>query len=60
MSAVYREAISDDRLLDVTNHVHAWLFGGEGTHGTPEMSEPPQPDLADEKLQPAIRTPPNA
>lgn len=26
MSAIYRQGIADDRLLTVTNHVHAWLF----------------------------------
>jgi integrase len=26
MSSVYREGISDDRLLAVSDHVHAWLF----------------------------------
>jgi integrase len=26
MAAVYRERISDDRLRDVVNHVHKWLF----------------------------------
>ncbi len=27
MAAVYRKAIDDDRLRDVTDHVHDWLFG---------------------------------
>ena len=26
MAAVYRQRISDERLRDVVNHVHAWLF----------------------------------
>jgi integrase len=26
MSSVYREGISDDRLLAVSDHIHAWLF----------------------------------
>jgi integrase len=29
MAAVYRERISDERLLAVTNHIRQWLFGGE-------------------------------
>jgi integrase len=29
MSAVYRETISDERLRAVTDHVRAWLFGGQ-------------------------------
>jgi integrase len=28
MSSVYRETISDDRLIAVADHVHAWLFPG--------------------------------
>ncbi len=28
ISGHYREAISDDRLLAVTDHIHTWLFGG--------------------------------
>ena len=31
MASVYRERISDERLQNVTNHVHGWLFGSEGT-----------------------------
>ena len=27
MAATYRERIDDERLLVVTNHIHAWLFG---------------------------------
>jgi integrase len=27
MSSVYRETISDERLIAVSNYVHAWLFG---------------------------------
>jgi len=27
MGAAYRECIEDARLLAVSNHVHAWLFG---------------------------------
>ena len=30
MAAVYRERISDDRLVAVTHHVHEWLYGSEG------------------------------
>jgi integrase len=29
MSAVYRQRVSDDRLLAVANYVHKWLFGVE-------------------------------
>lgn len=29
IDGVYREEISDDRLLAVTNHVHGWLFGNK-------------------------------
>lgn len=28
MSSVYRERISDERLLKVAEHIHGWLFGG--------------------------------
>ena len=31
MAAIYRERIDDDRLVTVTDHVHAWLFGDEKT-----------------------------
>ncbi|MEN6405429.1 MAG: tyrosine-type recombinase/integrase [Thermoguttaceae bacterium] len=31
MSAQYRERVDDDRLLDVTEHVHKWLFGESET-----------------------------
>ena len=27
MGVVYRERISDERLIAVTDHVHKWLFG---------------------------------
>lgn len=27
MAAVYRQGIDDQRLIDVGNHVHTWLFG---------------------------------
>lgn len=30
MAAVYREEIADDRLREVTDHIHAWLFGKDG------------------------------
>jgi integrase len=30
MAAHYRERISDERLVKVSDFVHAWLFGGEG------------------------------
>lgn len=32
MGAVYREEVSDDRLLAVTNHVHQWLYGRPEGH----------------------------
>ena len=27
MAGMYRERVTDERLLRVTDHVHAWLFG---------------------------------
>ena len=33
MASVYRERISDERLRDVTDHVHAWLFPVDETEG---------------------------
>jgi hypothetical protein len=32
MSAAYREAIDDDRLKAVTNHVHKWLWPKSKAH----------------------------
>jgi integrase len=43
MSAVYREAISDDRLRAVANHVRQWLFGvpRQQEHEPPEATQAP-------------------
>jgi integrase len=48
MSAVYRETISDARLLAVTDHVHAWLFPpskdkAEAKDPTTEVAAAPEP-----------------
>jgi len=39
MSAVYRQGVSDERLLKVADHVRAWLFG-EKTYKSPQSTQP--------------------
>jgi integrase len=47
MASLYREAISDERLKAVTNHVRQWLFGdveGAGTASPDDQESQPSPD----------------
>lgn len=40
MAAVYRQGIEDQRLIDVGNHVHAWLFPKEKKKPTKRKPKP--------------------
>jgi len=46
MAATYRERIDDERLLAVTEHVRAWLFGTspDDEGGKPDEAEPAEPN----------------
>jgi hypothetical protein len=50
-AARYRERISDERLMAVTDHVHRWLFGGAESPVEAELAK--QAEIVREVATPA-------
>jgi len=50
MGGHYRESIDDSRLVAVTDHVHSWLFGGDGSTPDEEEQQHQQADQSDQVI----------